>query len=97
MNLFFIYSRLRFVFKMLIQISVIFLVTPTIQFIISKLLLMHFDVHQSFIKHNDYEFMKIILYRGNTNFTKQHKSTPNTGWLLLGGTKGFSHLEREKI
>jgi hypothetical protein len=56
---------------------------------------MHFEAQQSFFKHNGYCFMKIINYRDNPNFTKQHKSTPNMGWIILRGTRGFSHLEQE--
>ena len=39
--------------------------------------------------------MKVINYRDNPNFTKQWKSTPNMGWLLLWGTRGFLKLEQE--
>jgi len=32
----------------------------------------------------------------NAKFTKQHKSTPSMGWLLLAGTGAFSHLEQDR-
>jgi hypothetical protein len=56
---------------------------------------MHSEAQQPFIKH-----ICLVVhennYRNNTNFTKQHKSIPNTGWLLvLWGTWGFSYLARE--
>jgi len=54
---------------------------------------MHFEVKQSYIKHSVYYCTKIIHYRVNTSLTKQHKST--AGWLLLLGTRGFSHSERD--
>jgi hypothetical protein len=56
---------------------------------------MHFEAQKSFIKHSGYYFIQAIRYRDNPNFTKQHKSTPNMGWLLLWGTGGFSHLQQE--
>jgi len=37
--------------------------------------------------------MKVIYYRDNTNFTEQHKSKRNMGWLVLWGTRTFSHLD----
>jgi hypothetical protein len=49
---------------------------------------MYFEAQQSFIKYNGYYFMNIIHYRDNINFTKQRKSTPNMGWLVLWGTRG---------
>jgi len=36
-----------------------------------------------------------IYYRDNANFTKQHKSIPDIGWLLLWGNSAFSHLQQE--
>jgi hypothetical protein len=45
-------------------------------------------------KHNDYQFIK-IYYRDNTNFTKQNKPTPKTGWLLIWRTMDFSRLKQE--
>jgi len=52
---------------------------------------MQFEAQQFFIKRNGYYFMRIIHYRDNTNFTKQHKSTSNMGRLLLTSTTAFSH------
>jgi hypothetical protein len=62
---------------------------------LSKQLLIRFESQQSFIKHNGYQFMKIIRYENNPNFTKQQQSTPDMEWLLLWGTGGFSRLRQE--
>jgi len=56
---------------------------------------MHFEAQQSFIKNDGYLFKKIAFYRDDTNFTRQHKSTPDMGWLLLCGTRDFLHLDQE--
>jgi hypothetical protein len=37
--------------------------------------------------------MERIHYRDNVNFTKEHKSTPDVGWLLLWSNKAFSRLK----
>jgi len=55
---------------------------------------MYVEAQHSFNKHSNYLFMK-IYYKDNTNFTKQHKPTPKTGWLLLRRTVDFSYLEQE--
>lgn len=56
---------------------------------------MYSEAQQPFITHYGYQFVKVIHYRDNLNFTKQHNSTPNMGWLPLWGAKGFSHSEQE--
>jgi len=56
---------------------------------------MHFEAQRSFIKNDGYLFKKIAYYKDDTNFTRQHKSTPDMGWFLLCGTRGSSHLDQE--
>ena len=73
----------------------LFLVIPIIQYTVSKQLVMHFEAKQSFIKYNGYYFMNVIHYRNNISFTKQRKSTPNMGWLVLWGTRGSQTQSRK--
>ena len=56
---------------------------------------MHFEAQKSYIKHSGYYFMKIIHYRFNTSLTKQNKWTAKVEWLLLWGSRDFSHIEQE--
>jgi len=58
---------------------------------------MYFVAQQSLIKHNCYYFENLINYGDNTNFSKQHKSTPNMRWLVSRDTFVVSHLEQEKF